>query len=118
MKRQELTCIGCPMGCQITVEMENGAVVSITGHSCPRGDKYARQECTAPERVVTSLMVADFAHTPVSVKTAKPIPKAKIAACLAQIHATTVQLPVREGDVMIPDVCGTGVPVVATRDVM
>jgi len=106
------------MGCQIGVELEDGGIISVSGNECPRGDKYARQECTAPERMVTSLMVSKFAHTPVSVKTAQPIPKDKIMACLACIRATHPGLPIREGDVLIPNVCGTGIPVIATRDVM
>ena len=53
-KKIELTCIGCPMGCPLTVTMENGAVASVTGNTCPRGDAYARKEVTAPTRIVTS----------------------------------------------------------------
>ena len=52
MKR-ELICIGCPMGCHLTAEVENGAVTSVTGNTCPRGDAYARRECVAPVRTVT-----------------------------------------------------------------
>ena len=54
MEKIDLICIGCPMGCPITVEMENGEVVSVTGNTCPRGDAYARKEVTNPTRIVTS----------------------------------------------------------------
>jgi len=115
---RELTCIGCPMGCQISVDLQYGTVVSVTGNECPRGDRYARQECIAPERMVTSLMIADFTHAPVSVKTLKPIPKGKIQDCLREIRNTHPGLPIRSGDILITDVAGTGVPVVATKDLL
>ena len=54
MESRNLTCIGCPMGCLMTVEMENGEVVSVTGNTCKRGDDYARKEVTHPTRIVTS----------------------------------------------------------------
>ncbi len=51
---RDLTCIGCPMGCPLTVTMENGEVISVTGNTCTRGDIYARKEVTNPTRIVTS----------------------------------------------------------------
>ena len=54
MEKRELTCIGCPMGCALTVELDGGAVVSVRGNTCPRGDAYARKEVTAPTRIVTT----------------------------------------------------------------
>ena len=54
----DLTCIRCPMGCAIHVEMENGQVVSVTGNTCPRGAEYAKSEATAPVRTVTSTVRA------------------------------------------------------------
>ena len=57
MEKRNLTCIGCPMGCQITVEFEGEEVFSVKGNTCAIGDKYARQEVTHPERTVTSTVV-------------------------------------------------------------
>ena len=51
---KNLTCIGCPMGCSVTVTMENNEVTSVTGNTCKRGDDYARKEVTHPTRIVTS----------------------------------------------------------------
>ena len=53
MSIRELTCIGCPMGCQLTAVLEDGQVTRVTGNTCPRGDAYARKECTHPARTVT-----------------------------------------------------------------
>ena len=57
MEKRELTCIGCPMGCQITVELESGEVLSVTGNTCKIGENYAKNEVTHPERTVTSTAV-------------------------------------------------------------
>ena len=71
----DLTCIRCPMGCAIHVEMENGQVVSVTGNTCPRGAEYAKSEATAPVRTVTSTVRALGGVRPVvAVKTVPDVP--------------------------------------------
>lgn len=116
---RELICIGCPMGCPLTVEMENGEVLSVTGNTCPNGDKYARKEVTDPRRTVTSTVkVVGGEYRVVPVKTATDIPKNKIFDCMAQINTVEVVAPVKTGDVIIEDVCGTGVSLVATGTVV
>ena len=118
MERKELTCIGCPMGCQITVELEHGEILSVKGNTCALGDKYARNEVLHPERTVTSTVVVDGGDKPrVSVKTAGNIPKDRIFDCMKEIDAVRVQAPVRIGDVMIENVVDSGVNVVATRNI-
>ena len=118
MEKRELTCIGCPMGCQITVELEGDEVLSVTGNTCKIGDNYARNEVTHPERTVTSTAVVLGGDKPrVSVKTKANIPKDKITDVMKEIDAAVVHAPVRIGDVIVENVCGTGVDVVATRNV-
>ena len=118
MERKELTCIGCPMGCQITVELEHGEILSVKSNTCAIGDKYARNEVLHPERTVTSTVVVDGGDKPrVSVKTAGNIPKDRIFDCMKEINAVRVQAPVRIGDVMIENVVDSGVNVVATRNI-
>ncbi len=118
MEKRELTCIGCPMGCQITVEMEDGNVLSVKGNTCAIGDKYARNEVTHPERTVTSTVVIVGGDKPrVSVKTKTNIPKDKIFDCMKEIDLVCVKAPVHIGDVIVKNVAGTGVDVVATREV-
>ncbi|MCH3943088.1 MAG: DUF1667 domain-containing protein [Atopobiaceae bacterium] len=112
---KEFTCVQCPMGCLLTVTLEDGAVVSVSGNSCPRGKAYGRTEAVHPERTVTSLVgILDDFH-PLSVKTAAPIPRERIDEVLDAIAQTVIEPPVEIGDVVIPDVCGTGVDVVATE---
>lgn len=112
MKR-ELTCIVCPLGCSLVVEIEEGKVVSVTGNTCPRGAKYAETECTNPQRTVTSTVkCAD--GTTISVKTDRTIPKDKMFECMEIINKTVATLPVSVGDVIIEDVFGSNV--VATQN--
>ena len=117
MTTKNLICIGCPMGCPLTVIMEDGHI-EVTGNTCPHGADYAKKEVTNPTRVVTStvrVLGADIAR--VSVKTAHDIPKDKIFDCMEEIKRTSVCAPVRIGDVLIRNCAGTGTDVIATKNV-
>ena len=116
MEQRHLTCIGCPMGCQVTVEMEKGEVISVSGNTCKRGDIYARKELTNPTRIVTSTVrVKD--HGMVSVKTREDIPKGKIFDVVRELKGVCLTAPVRIGDIVMENAAGTGVPVIATKNV-
>lgn len=118
MEVRELTCIGCPLGCALKVTMENGEVVSFTGNTCKRGDDYARKEVTHPTRIVTSTVCIEGGVIPmVSVKTQNDIPKEKIMEIMKCINALRVKAPVHIGDVLLTDIAGTGVNLIATKEV-
>ena len=118
MEKRELICINCPLGCPLTVEMEGAEVVSVSGNTCPRGAAYAKKEVTNPTRIVTStVMVEDGVSVMVSVKTKQDIPKDKIFDCVKALKGVKVKAPVHIGDVIVADVAGTGVDIVATKDV-
>ncbi len=117
-EKRELTCIGCPMGCSITVTLHDGAVEDIKGFTCKRGLDYAGKEVTHPTRIVTSTVpVTGGTDRTVSVKTRTDIPKGKIFACMEALKGVTARAPVRIGDVIVPDAAGTGVDIVATGNV-
>lgn len=118
MEIRKLTCISCPMGCQITVEMDGKEVMSVTGNTCKRGDVYARKEVTNPTRIVTSTVkVIGGKADMVSVKTKEDIPKGKIFDCVKSLKGVEVEAPAHIGDVIVPDAAGTGVDIVATKNV-
>ena len=111
---QELTCIGCPLGCALTITDD----LTVTGHQCNRGQKYAVEEVTNPTRnVTTSVFVTGGDYDMLSVKTLRPVPKDAVLACVRAIRAITVAAPVAEGAVVLANVADTGVDVVATRTV-
>lgn len=118
MERKELICIGCPLGCNLTVEMDGGQVVSVNGNTCKRGDDYARKELTDPRRIVTSTVPVAGGNLPVvSVKTASDIPKGKIRECLCALKGVTLTAPVQIGDVIVENVADTGVDMIATKSI-
>jgi CxxC motif-containing protein len=118
MEQRELTCIGCPLGCGITVSMENGEVTAVTGNTCPRGDAYARKEVTNPTRIVTSTVRVSGGTAPmVSCKTQTDVPKDKIFDVMESLQNVVVPAPVHIGDVLVPDAAGTGVAIVATKNI-
>ena len=113
---KKLICISCPMGCELSVEQaENGDVLLVTGNLCKRGDVYGRKEVTAPTRTVTSTVRVTGGNKPlVSVRTKTDIPKDKIWDCMEWIQKASAAAPVAVGDVIIENIAGTGVPLVAT----
>lgn len=112
-----ITCINCPVGCRMQVTVEDGEVKSVTGNSCNRGLIYAKQECVAPMRMVTASVPVKNRRMPVSVKTRTPIPKKDIFACMQELGKQSVEAPVKLGQVICPNVCGTGVDVIATKQI-
>ena len=114
MKERKLTCIVCPKGCDLLVTIdEGGKIENISGYTCPRGKDYAYAECTSPVRTVTTT-VRCLDGEVVSVKTSAPIPKEMIFDVMAAINAVNANNSVKIGDIIIENVCGTGVNVVAT----
>ncbi len=118
MEKKELTCICCPMGCALTVEIDKGNVISVTGNGCKQGKEYGPKEVTNPTRIVTSsVAVTGGTERAVSVKTASDIPKDKIFECVKALKGIEVTAPVHIGDVILKDVAGTGVDIVATKEI-
>ncbi|HBN80664.1 MAG TPA: molybdopterin oxidoreductase [Ruminococcaceae bacterium] len=112
---KHLICIVCPKGCHLNVDEENGC--SVTGNGCPRGAEYGREELTHPTRVVTSTVkITGGAHRRCPVKTDRGIPKELVLRAMELLDGVTLTAPVRRGDVALPNVFGTGVNFVVTRD--
>lgn len=118
MSTRELTCIGCPLGCSLTVTIEHDTVTAVAGNTCPKGDAYARKEVTNPTRIVTSTVrVKGGTAAMVNVKTASDIPKNKIFDCITAIRDIEVAAPVKIGDVILSDAAGTGVDIIAAKNI-
>ena len=116
MKERLLTCIVCPKGCGLRVMLnDDGSVASVEGHTCKRGEEYARTECTAPMRTVTST-VAVIGGGVVPVKTDRTIPKELIFECMKEINLAKVSADAPIGTVVIENLLGTGANVITTRN--
>ena len=113
---RELTCIVCPKGCQLTVELEGKNVLSVSGHTCKRGEAYAVSECTSPMRTLTTTAPV-IGGGVVPVKTDRPIPKELLFDCMKEINAARVDCDAKIGDTVIENILGTGANVITTRNV-
>lgn len=114
MEKRELTCIVCPVGCRVAVEIE-GEETRVSGNQCKRGEAYCRQEVSCPVRTVTSLVAVSGGEHPLCpVKTSRAIPRAKIADVLTILRTMRVNAPIAIGDILLADIAGTGADLVAT----
>ena len=113
---RELTCIVCPKGCQLKVELDGKKVLSVSGYTCKRGLVYAETECTAPMRTLTTTAPVEGGGV-VPVKTDRTIPKEMLFECMKAVNAVRVSPDAKLGDIVIENVLGTGANVVTTRNV-
>ncbi len=115
MENRQITCVVCPKGCSIKVCIENGGISAITGSGCERGVEYAGAECTNPVRTLTTTArVEGGRHPIVPVKSDRPLPKGLLRDAVREINKYTVKAPVKAGDVVIANILGTGVNIIAT----
>lgn len=118
MTTRQITCISCPVGCLLSVEMNGREVVSVAGNACPRGVTYAKAECTDPRRMVTTTVkVRGGELSMLPVRTRTDIPKGLVKESVRALKGLVVDAPVRIGDVVLGNVCGTGVDFIATANV-
>ncbi len=111
---KDLICILCPRGCRLQVDDD----LNVTGNFCPRGILYAKTEMTNPTRIITSTVKIKAKNAVrLSVKTAQAIPKGKMFDCMRELDKVMVEAPIRIGDVIVYNICETGVDVVATKDI-
>lgn len=114
---REMVCINCPLGCMLTVKKAADGTVSVAGNTCPKGEQYGQREVTDPRRIVTSTVSLKGRKDKVlSVKTKEAIPKDKIWECMEALKKVEAVVPVRIGDVILENVAGTGVDIVATKE--
>lgn len=112
---KELICIVCPKGCHLKVDEEDN--YKVMGHSCPRGEEYGRVELTHPARVLTSTVrCVGGAHPRCPVKTDGAIPKNLLRDAMRVLDGVELHVPIHAGDIVVENVCGTGINVVATKD--
>ena len=112
---KELTCIVCPKGCRLNVDEEND--YAVTGNSCEKGAAYGYNELTNPMRMVTSTVkIQGGNHRRLPVKTSGDIPRKYVMDCVKLLDDVTVQAPVKTGDVILADIFGLGVNIIAAKD--
>lgn len=117
VEKRKLICISCPVGCELTVTIDEGKIIEVEDNACKLGVDYARQEIFDPKRMVaTSVKVKNGFHPLVPVYTEHPIPKPMIKDILAEVQKVEIQAPVELNQVVIENVLGTGVNIIASRN--
>ncbi|MFA6939843.1 MAG: DUF1667 domain-containing protein [Clostridiaceae bacterium] len=117
MEIRELVCIGCPVGCSLKVTIKDGKAQKVEGNTCRIGEQYGINECTNPKRIVTSTVIVEGGEERVvPVKTEKDIPKEKIFDVIEELKKVKMRAPVNIGDIVIKDVSGTGVNIIAAKN--
>ncbi|MBN2504294.1 MAG: DUF1667 domain-containing protein [Bacilli bacterium] len=115
---QKLTCINCPMGCELEVSFTDSGEIIVSGYKCLKGLDYAKKEVMNPTRTITSSVpVVDGEMAMVSIRTDRDVPKKLIRDCMMLLKDMKVNAPISAGDIIIENICGTGVNFIATRSV-
>ncbi len=114
---KELICTNCPMGCPLTVEYEDGKILSITGNTCKNGITFGTNEVLCPKRTITSIVKITNRDMMLSVKSESELPKERIFEFMDIINKTTAKAPVKTGDIIVENIGGTGINIVATKSI-
>jgi CxxC motif-containing protein len=114
--KHEFLCINCPIGCTLELSEDDGEILEIAGAECKVGEKYAEEEFRNPRRrVSTTVRVSGGTLPLLPVVSESPIPKKKVGDAVKILAEVVVEAPVADGQVIYPDILGTGVDVVSSR---
>ena len=117
MNSHTVTCVICPVGCEITVDYEGTNVIEVKGNKCKRGYDYASAEVVNPVRILTTTVkLKGLGHARLAVRSSKPVPKTMLMQCMEEINKVTLTVPAKMGDIIIPDILGTGADIIAASD--
>jgi CxxC motif-containing protein len=117
-RAKDLTCIVCPNGCRISVTQQPGGELVFDGSTCDKGEDYATDEFLAPKRMlITTMRITNGSLPVIPVRSRQPIPKERVFDAMDLVNQTAATAPVSMGDVLVPDVFGTGIDIIASRDV-
>ncbi len=115
-EQREFICVVCPVGCTIRATVEGKEIVSLEGQACKRGEAFVREELTAPKRMLTTTVRVRGGQYPLlPVRSSAPLPKDKLLAAAALLRQVEVQAPVEDHQVIVPNILGTGVDIIASR---
>ncbi|TYB30596.1 MAG: DUF1667 domain-containing protein [Candidatus Mcinerneyibacterium aminivorans] len=115
-KKVIITCINCPMGCEVELTVENEKIISIEGNRCPAGKEYVKEEYYNPTRILTTTMRVKNGVLPViPVKSSKPIPKNKLKEAMIKTAEKEIEAPIRINEVLIENIVDTEADIVASR---
>jgi CxxC motif-containing protein len=116
--KKEMICIGCPMGCYVTVDYFGTKLRNVSGNRCKVGLEYAEKEISNPQRTLTTTVKVKHGHLPlVSVRTNKPIPKNRIFEAMNLLANVEVEAPIKIGEPIIQNILDIGINIIATKNI-
>jgi len=114
---RDIICVTCPMGCTLRVVVAEGEVLKVTGQGCKKGVTFAQEEVLAPHRMLTTTVAVRNASLPlVPVRSRSPLPKALLLPAVAALRNIVLDAPVKQGQVVMADILGSGIDIIASRD--
>ena len=117
--KEKVICVGCPMGCLVTLSLSNREVMAIDGNKCKQGGKYVLEEYRNPVRILTTTLLTQGSSQPLlSVRTARPVPKTKMMSAVRTLAKVRVKPPIKIGEVVAAKPASIGVDMVATADLL
>jgi CxxC motif-containing protein len=117
VEKRHFTCVICPIGCEIDVDVKDGEIVSMEGNKCTKSEDFVRQELVEPMRTLTTTVRIKGARWPMlPVRTDKPIPKRLFFDVMKEVADVEVRAPVKVSDVVLRDVASSGADIIASRN--
>ena len=111
---KEMICIVCPMGCHLTIHINDD--IEVSGNTCPRGKQYAIDELTQPTRMLTTTVVIENAiYHQLPVISSSPIPLDKIKETMLLLKHVKVKAPIQEKDIILENIFDLGIDIIASR---
>jgi CxxC motif-containing protein len=116
IEKKHFTCVTCPVGCEVDVDVQDGSIISMTGNKCDKVKEFVLQELKEPMRVLTTIVrIKSAKYAMLPVRTDKPIPKRLFLQAIGELAKVDLRTPVHISDVIVKDVAGSGANIVATR---
>jgi CxxC motif-containing protein len=116
---KKITCIECPQGCQLEIDAEGGRVIRVTGHKCPKGEDYAKNEIENPMRILSATVLTRGLELKLApVRTSQPIPKIKLREAMEEIRRLRIDRPVGISQAVVKNFLGLGVDLITTRETL
>ena len=116
IEKKHFTCVTCPVGCEVDVEVQDSSILSMKGNRCDKVKEFVLQELKEPMRVLTTTVRIEGAkYAMLPVRTDKTIPKRLFKQAIEMLADINLQAPVHMSDVIVKDVAGSGANIIATR---
>jgi CxxC motif-containing protein len=116
VEKKHFTCVTCPVGCEVDVEVKDGNIVSMKGNKCDKVKEFVLQELKEPMRVLTTIVrIKSAKYAMLPVRTDKPIPKRLFTQAIGELAVIDLRTPVHISEVIIKDIAGSGANIIATR---